>query len=475
MPVNINVPGCFDDRYVAGKYLNLGTGHTFSDSDIYGGSVIVEHAIGSDTTLKSITAFRRIDSAFARDGDDSPFTVNEFADTLEQRQFTQEIQLLGRALDGRLDWILGGYYFSETGVNSNDLNFVVSRFRSGGAFENRSIAAFAQATFDLSDRFALTGGLRYTEDRKSFTPDQVILENKVPFLPPFDAPIFTPGTPVLPNVEATRTFDAITPTVNLAFRPNDQLLLYGSWSEGFKSGGFTQRVFPPIIPGVTTPILDPVKAIPSIDPEEVTAFEIGAKFTGQGGRLRFNAAAFQSDYRDLQIQVFSSVAPVFQNAASATIKGFEAEAQIDFGGGLFVEGSAGLTDAGYDEIDESETFVAPENELAFVSKWTLAGGIQQRFEIDANRSITPRIDVSYRSRYFTDAFNTDEIAQAGYALMDVNLAYRDDARSFSVVGSVENLFDKRYLISGVLSDAFQVFEGAFARGRVAKIAVRIDY
>ncbi|MCJ8192043.1 TonB-dependent receptor [Sphingomicrobium aestuariivivum] len=475
MPYNPDVDGCLDDRYVAGRFTNLGTGPTFSDSDIFGFSLIGEWDVADDLTLKSISAYRTIDSAFARDGDVSPFTVNHFADELSQYQYSQELQLLGRSFDRRLDWIIGGYFFRETGTNPNILDFVVSRFRSGGAFEGSSIAGFAQGTFDVTDSLSLTAGIRYTEETKSFTPDQVILENKLPFLPPFDAPIFAPGTRILPNVEATRRYDAFTPHLNIAFRPSEPLLLYASWSEGFKSGGFTQRVFPPIIPGITTPILDPAEAIPSIAPETVSTYEVGAKYNSPGGLLRLNVAAFSSDYKDLQIQVFTSVAPVFQNAASASIKGFEAEMQLDPGGGFFAEASLGYTDAGYEEIDEAVTFVDPDNDLALISRWTVAAGAQHRFDLSPDQSLTPRVDLSYRSGYYTDAFNTEAIAQDDYALLDANVAWRDDKRGLALIGSVHNVFDTHYLVSGVLSDAFQVFEGAYARGREAKLSLEVDF
>ena len=125
--------------------------------------------------LKSITAYRELESDFARDGDHSPHRIAQFEDTLDQEQFTQELQLIGT--HDRLDWILGLYYFSEEGDNVNTLDFTVSNFRSGGAFDNTAWAAFAQATFDMTDRLHLTLGGRYTDEDKAFTPDQIIYQN----------------------------------------------------------------------------------------------------------------------------------------------------------------------------------------------------------------------------------------------------------------------------------------------------------
>ena len=72
--------------------------------------------------------------------------ISQFYDDLRQQQFTQELQLLGESFNDRLKWIVGLYYFTEDGDNRNELDFTVSRFRSGGAFDNESMAAFAQGT-----------------------------------------------------------------------------------------------------------------------------------------------------------------------------------------------------------------------------------------------------------------------------------------------------------------------------------------
>src|SRR3546814_2109347 len=84
----------------------------------------------------------------------------------------------------------------------------------------------------------------------------------------------------------------LTPMVNLAYKAADGLLLYTSYSEGFKGGGFTHRTLPlPILPG----------GIPSFDPETVKVYEAGFKLDAFGRRLRLNAAFFNTDYSNLQI------------------------------------------------------------------------------------------------------------------------------------------------------------------------------
>src|SRR3546814_5595073 len=89
-------------------------------------------------------------------------------DPVDQEQVSQEVQLLGSAFGDRLKWILGAYYFRETGVNLNQVSFTPLSFEVGGYFRNTSIAGFGQLTFDITDRLSLTPGLRWTRDRKFY-------------------------------------------------------------------------------------------------------------------------------------------------------------------------------------------------------------------------------------------------------------------------------------------------------------------
>jgi iron complex outermembrane receptor protein len=432
-------------------------------------------------TLKSITAWRDLESEFARDGDHSPYRISQFYDDLRQQQFTQELQLLGESFSDRLKWIVGLYYFTEDGDNRNELDFTVSRFRSGGAFDNESMAAFAQGTFDFTDRLHLTAGLRYTDETKKFTPDQVIHENYFAgFGGPLDHPILQAGEPILPMVEKELDFDETDPYLNLSFDVTDNTMAYVSYSEGFKSGGFTQRVFPPIVAGADFPGSPPAGTsdedlIPTFDPEYVKVYELGAKYTGFDNRFRLNGAIFYTDYEDMQIQVFTSVAPVTKNAAEATITGFELETQFVPLESWFVEGGVGYLDAEYDEIDTAETFVDKNNRLDRVSDWTLNASTYYEIGIGGAGTIVPRVDWAYRSEFDNDAFNTPQIHQDGYHLLNANVAWRNADDNFSIIAGATNLTDENYLITGIIGDAFQSYEGLYDRGRQWYLTANVEF
>jgi iron complex outermembrane receptor protein len=472
--IGLDVPGCFDNRYLLGKDTNAGTAPSYSNMDIWGLSMTHALDLNDALKLKLITAYRHLKGTFARDGDASPQTIAQYYDKIVQKQFSQEVQLLGES--DKFNWILGGYYFKEKGNNINRLLFVISEFQSGGAFRNESLAFFGQGTYKITPDLKLTAGLRYTKDKKSFHPDQFIIQNRAAFLgAPFNSPIFDAGTRVLPDVNAKVNFSEVTPMVNLAYDVNDRLMTYATWSRGFKSGGFTQRVFPPIIPGVTTPVTDPVKAIPSFDPEKVDAFEMGVKFQSPDRSVTINAAAFYTKYKDMQVQVFTSVAPVFTNAGSATIKGFELETQFRPAPGLYLEATAGLTDASYDKIDQATTYIDKSNAFERISKWSLSAAVTYEHELAGGSKLRPRVDWAWRSKFYNNSFNTPEIAQKGYHIVNASIGWTAADERFSLLGSVKNIADKRYLLSAVLVDAVQTFEGVYNRGREWSLTASFKY
>ena len=475
-PLNLANALCFDDRYIgAVDGVNQGAAPSFSDSDIFGAALTLEYDLTDQITIKSITSYREVFAEFGRDGDHSPIVVSQFFDDFEQDQISQEIQILGEMFDGQLDWIAGFYYFKENGTNINLLDFIVSSFRSGGDFDNQSLAAFGQATWDITDRLHLTAGVRWTEDTKKFTPDQVIFTlnpNVAGFLSPPQQFIFQPGTPILPSLEATREISEVTPMVNVSYDVTNDLMVYGLFSQGFKSGGFTQRVLPPLIPGITCLEPEAVDCIPGFEPEFVDVYEGGFRYALPNNRLRISASGFYSDYQSLQIAVFTSVAPVVNNAGAASIVGAEVEFQAIPFENFFIEGSAGYTDAEYDSIDAA-TRVDINNEFERVSKWSGNIGASYDFFV-GNWVATPRVDWSYRSRYFNDAFNSPQIAQDGFSLVDLNLGVRND-EGLSLQVGVKNVTDKQYLAAGVFGDAFEAFEGVYDRGRQWFVRVGIEY
>ena len=305
-------PACYGPQYYgAARLVSYGTLGSFSNDNLWGAHVTYDWNITDTVRLKSITAYRHLQSAFQRDGDESPLTIYHLIDQLSQHQLSEELQLEGESLSNALKWVGGIYSFSEDSVNPNTVDFAPIEALSGGEATTNSIAGFAQATYDATTDWSFTAGGRYTRDRKTFTPNQYVLNSK-------GGP-FPVGTPLLPPFEVGAAFSKFTPLANLAYHFTSNGMLYATYSQGFKSGGFTQRVFPPL------------PATPSFGPESVTSYEIGLKSTEWDGRLRTNLAAYRANYDDIQVQIFQAIAPITANGGQGRIQGFELEAQLSPG------------------------------------------------------------------------------------------------------------------------------------------------
>jgi outer membrane receptor protein involved in Fe transport len=482
-------PACFNEQYYEGnigRNRNAGTGPSFAESTIWGLGGTINYDFG-DLELVSVTAYRKLQSEFSRDSDNTPLLIAQLTDSLDQWQFSQELQLKGQSFGGRMNWILGGYYFKEEVKNVNDVRFPPVDVRSGGDIENKSLAGFAQASFDVTDALTLTGGLRYTKDEKSFSSGntQYILTSRTPaFLdcanaatpagcpaqatnPPGLPPSLATGGPltIFPDRESSLEIGEWTPYLNASYKVTGDLLIYASFSQGFKSGGFTQRVFPP------------VAAAPSVGPEKVTVYEGGFKFQSADRRLRLNGAAFYSDYNDLQLQGFTpetGVAPVYVNAGSAVLKGFELELALAPGDDWFFESAVGFIDDQLSDIPPIILGVDDSKRLERVSRWTISAGLQKDFNIQG-AVIRPRVDWSYRSKFFNDASNLEAIAQPGFSLFNASLTYVSPGGRFSAMLEAQNLFNKRYILTSIFNANLQLYEVVPARDRQFAFSVKTNF
>lgn len=479
---------CFNSQWVVGPYSHGGTFtaisdvfangnpqpyQSASDINIWGASGIVEWQLAENVTFKSITAYREVTGFWTRDSDHSPASIVQTNNDWQQSQFSQEVQLLGDAFDSRLDWVVGAYYSDESGNHEDLVNLLDAVFLSGAALEGESLAFFGQASYEIVENLSLTAGIRWTEDKKTFSNEnQFVVEagflTGAPFNP--DGSGLQNGDPLMGPLgqNATVVDSAWTPMASLSYRFSPEFLAYASYSEGFKGGGFTQRVFPPFA------------FIPSFRPEFSTTYELGFKSDLLGRALRLNGAVFQNDYDDLQITVNDPTlgfAPIIQNAASARIRGFELEAQARPGGGLMLEGGIGYLDAQYREVDirAFNAGVTENTRLQNAPEWTLSGSASYAFEIDGFGKITPRADWSYRSRVFNDAVNTPLLVQDGYHLVNASIAYTDPDEIILVTLGVRNLTKELYLDSGY-ADAFGgITEGVFGRPREWFLSARYAF
>ncbi len=492
-PENANNPVCFNQQWIdnGDKKLNYSGDPSYQKLDVWGTGLTVDWQLGKNLELKSITSLRGFEGNFEGDQDGSPIRVSYLIDIYQHEQFSQELQLLGASFADRLDWIIGGYYFEEDGKNINPVRFSQVDLQSGGHYDADSWAVFAQGTWHFNEQLDLTFGLRYTEDTRDYLPDQyieVLPVGPLPFnCPPPATPMpFNPALPQcgigdrpLPYEWTSHKTSELVPMVNLSYRWNDSLMTYFTYSEGFKSGGYTQRIFPP------------EASTPSFDPEFVKSYEGGFKFDGLDDRLRFNVAVYFTDYTDLQLLVAdpSRLGPFVSNAGDAEVIGVEMEALLNPAEGWYISGSAGMTDIDRSALEGSVQGLTLDSPFQHVSEWTANAQIYKEFAIGDLGYLTPRFEWSYRTDWGVNSNNIprlgDDILPAGpFAGVPLsfgvpnpvleendlhlfNASVRWDVRNtgLAVSAGVDNLTDEKHTIFSNYQDGFGFTQQTFHRGR----------
>ena len=477
-PQNANNPVCFNQQYIdnGDKKLNYSSDPSYQKLDVWGTGLTVDWQINEKLKVKSISSMRGFEGDFEGDQDGSPIRVSYLIDIYQHEQFSQELQLLGTSFADRLDWIVGGYYFEEDGKNINPVRFSQVYLQSGGHYDADSWALFAQGTWHFTDQLDLTFGLRYTEDTRNYLPDQYI---EVLPIGPLPIPGTNIGDRPLPYEWTSSGTSELVPMVNMSYRWNESLMTYITYSEGFKSGGYTQRIFPP------------EASTPSFDPEFVKSYEGGFKFDGWNDRLRFNVAVFFTDYTDLQLLVAdpSRLGPFVSNAGDAEVVGVELEMLLNPAQGLFITGSAGMTDIDRTALGGGVQGLTLDSPFQHVSKWTANAQIYKEFAIGDLGYLTPRFEWSYRTDWGTNSNNVPRVGDdvlpggpfAGVPLSFgvpnpvleeddlhlLNASVRWDVRNsgLSVSGGVDNLTDEEYTVFANYQDGFGFTQQTFHRGR----------
>jgi iron complex outermembrane receptor protein len=383
------------------------------------------------------------------------------------QQLQAELQFNGAALDNKLNFVSGLFGFWETADNQTGTAALVdvlnTRQVTPQSIDNWTWAIFGQASYDITDWMQLTGGVRYTEDKKGVTSQQWAC---------------TPGpnrtcsgfTETF-NESDSATFSAWSPMGTLALTlpenlietgPLDHLMGYFNYSRGFRGGGF--NVIPQPNPQTGELFLQPFQ------PETLDSYEIGFKTLWLDRRLVTNLSLFYANYDDIQVVSIRdlgdpdgdgvpNIAQETLNAALATTKGIELETFYNAAEGLGLEGSIGLFRGEYDEftgisdvtgepIDRAgETFNrVPELQTHIAIQYAIPAALGSDF---LDGYVTPRIDWYYQSKVHFFGPELKPGNQPGYNLIHARLAYTfNQGRSqFALWG--RNLANERYMTNAI--------------------------
>jgi len=453
-----------------GADVSFGNSQQFSEVEVLGTNFVANYH-GNNFDLKYTGSFRNTQSRFANDSDNSPFQVTEIVnDNYDVDQVTHELQLTGTAANGRFKYAAGLFLFDEDGTD--DVNVPVSipspdfgpgsgavfsaAIRNDAEVDNSSEAAYFQATYDINEAWSVTGGIRYTEDDKGYAFTQNIGANLAgdPLLFLIGAPgieaQLEPGGPLVPGFiplvgdgtgSVNETFDETQFKLGIDGQVTDNTLLYYSFSQGFKSGGFVLRY---------------VAAVPevlSFDPETLDTHEIGIKWQSSDNRFRINAAAYTSDYENIQVTLFDALGgPITDNAGAAEINGFELELTAVISDNFRIDLGYGYIDAEYTEITPNPDLVLSsvidiDDDLVNTPENTFSLGLEYIINVGGARDLTLRADYSFTDDVFNDSQNSEFLFQESTDVFGASakLSLNDNSE---VVLWADNLTDERFIISG---------------------------
>ena len=404
-------------------------GFEHQDSRAVTGRLEWSTPIGS---LTSISAYR--DDHFVRAQDQDGTIKDAFVLNTDERTrtFSQEVRLASDDDASRLKWLIGGYFYHANVHTRFDVitgrDFAVAALRGVtrndiGVIKTDSFAAFAQATYDITDKFSLTAGGRYTNDKKD------------------DArTVIAPAPFASYVVHPSGQWDSFDPAVTLDYKPMHDVLLYASYKQGFKSGGF-QSLLPASAAIANT----------TYNPEKVKSYEAGFKTSWLNRRITFNASLFQADVINQQIARSVTTTQIFiDNAGATRARGVDVEFIVRPLSALQLSSnftyqharfrkydSAGISYAGFAQLR------SPDFTGIFSADYDLPLRNEAKLALHG--------EYSYRSTTYFDNANgivngvrVPGLYQPSFGLLNANVTLHSAGDRWSVGAFARNITDKHY-------------------------------
>ncbi|MCW6528621.1 TonB-dependent receptor [Sphingomonas sp. MMSM20] len=458
--------GSSDPAVLAAYYARIPTapvpqitakGDGYQNNHFFGASATINANLGF-AELTVIPAYRKTDLDFL-----SYTSGFKIADRENSDQMSIETRLANKS--GPLNWVVGAYYFVEDVLARQRYDQGSNGTVINSRLHTRSVAAFGQLTYSLTDTFRLTGGLRYTSDNKQ----QVTEAHTLPFVG-FVPNVF-PLVPIIADIvsypRSNVDFNRATWKAGVEYDAGPHSLLYASVSTGFKSG-----------------ILYAATGDNYSRPELITAYTIGSKNRFLENKLQLNIEAFYWDYKDQQIshlapaQVAATPAgpiygPIYvtENAGAATIYGAEAELLFQPTHDDLFSANLQYLHSKYDTLNYqfySVTGVAPVvgcpatvtaltgatpaakiynvncsgRPLVNAPRWALNAAYEHTFDMGKSGKIRVGADTRVESSRYLSIDFVEVGRQKGYMMSNAHISYETASGAFSLTGFVSNIEDK---------------------------------
>ncbi|MBL8552472.1 MAG: TonB-dependent receptor [Hyphomonadaceae bacterium] len=407
--------------------------------DSWGVSNTIDFAITDKLKLTSITAFRYYEGDWGVDEDSSPIGSTTLYNAVWHRQWTQELRLSGALFADALDFTIGGFYLDQRSHYGARVDLRTLQFIENDDIPATTTAAFANFDWHITDALDVIVGARYTDSEKTFTYGRLGIPGSGP---PNNglAPAAVRG---LNGLSSTYSGSYMDYRAAVQYRLTDNVMAYAQFSTGHRGGGINPRPF------------FVAQALPH-NPEQVSAYEIGAKTDFFDRRLRLNASAFFNKYEDILFATTNCpftggpATPCFLpiNAGEAEVQGYELEAVLRPVDGLSIDASVSTLDFEYTTIapNAASAGISLASTAPFAPELKYAIGVEYDINVGDRGTLTPRLDWSYQDSYFTTPSNSPFSQIPDYSLLNGRLTWRAADGDWQLALEGTNLTDELYYL-----------------------------
>lgn len=427
---------------------------------------LVNATIDYDTfTLTSITAYESLDKTTEEDFDGSPFRIGDTSYRNDISVFSQEFRLASSTpLNDMTDWMVGAIYYQDSqhvtdlyGYQDRVNHDVLVDFEQ----ETVSIAAYAHTETQLTEKIKIIAGIRVTNDEISFDGGTTVVNIDDDFTG--DVSFFSVDTPILIDDEKL-TSTEWTGKLGLNYDINDDVMVYGSYSRGYKAGVWNG--FWAATEGDHS----------STDPEYINAYEVGVKSTMLDSSLRVNAALYLYDYTGMQL--FADLPDgrfTIFNAGEAEVSGGEIEINwfptdnLELRGGLGYTNSDISAEVGLLSYKDAQAANTPELTYNLMTRYF--------WEVNGNVNAYVQADYVYQDDVYFSLDNLQAISQEGYGLINLRAGFdfEVDEQWWSVSAWVKNVSDEEYFTEILTSGSAGVISGQIGSPRMYGITIKSEF
>ncbi len=447
-----------DGNYVSGR-LDPRLVAAYPDLFPYEGSRSKQHlasveasiALAEDISLTSVSGFYKINDGFRGSASYQSGSPVIAGTDVRRRDLSQELRLATDRGEWPVNFTIGAYFqdskFDQGGpaIIAAVPGSILVATNNDFAVDTTAYSFFGQAIWQVTEQLELAGGARWSRETKEFSGQS-------------GRGIATMPTPIIPALARIRFTDT-SPEVTLTWKPSSRLTVFGGWRNGFKSGGFnTGGTF--------------AASGRRIDyrPEDIAGFEGGVK--ARLASVRLGLTAYTYRYKDLQVSTFDPIQLVqtVLNAASARIKGIEAEADwsspVD---GLSLRGSLNYNHARYTDflsgcytgqtIAEGCSVNPAANgafrqqdlsgrPLTLAPDWAGSAGITYETPLSDNIAISLTGDAQYSSSFWAQLEEAPLGKQSSYWMFNASarLLVDDDRYELALIGrNLSNVYRSRFV------------------------------